>query len=111
MKYYKTSFSNFVDYLYSTFSRIIVGSWKKRSLGLISLLIGFYVSSTFNSYMLQVISQRIIVVILLILFIEFLVRVRNYMFNGKLDLYLNVIDNFRIGIIYAIVLEAFKLGS
>ncbi|WP_420063782.1 DUF565 domain-containing protein [Prochlorococcus marinus] len=61
--------------------------------------------------MLQVISQRIIVVILLILFIEFLVRVRNYMFNGKLDLYLNVIDNFRIGIIYAIVLEAFKLGS
>ncbi|KGG12437.1 MULTISPECIES: DUF565 domain-containing protein [Prochlorococcus] len=87
-----------------------LGPWKIRALSLLSLLIGFYIASSLAPYYLQESGQRIFVVAILVLFIEILIRLKSR-FSKSSSIFLISLDNFRIGITYAIVLEAFKLGS
>ena len=93
------------------FADALVGPWKRRSLGLISLLLGFYIGSNLTVYYLQKIGQRPIVVLFMVIIIEVLVRFRTTVKNANWPLHWLVLDNLRIGAVYAVVLEAFKLGS
>ena len=93
------------------FADALVGPWKRRSLGLISLLLGFYIGSNLTVYYLQKIGQRPIVVLFMVIIIEVLVRFRSTVKNPNWPLHWLVLDNLRIGAVYAVVLEAFKLGS
>ena len=111
MKIYKTKFNSFQNYLTSFISQIFVGPWKVRSLSLFSLLFGFYLASTFTSYFIDSLNQRLIVAIVLYILIELTIRYRNIFISLRNRLILVIVDNIRIGITYAIVLEAFKLGS
>ena len=47
---------------------------------------------------------------IIIFFIEIIIRIRPSS-NSKLYYVWNVVDKLRIGAVYAIILEAFKLGS
>ena len=111
MKVYKTNYDLFTKSLFAGFKQAFIGPWRSRSLGLLSILIGFYLASTITAYYLQEYGQRIIVVSLLCIFLEMAIRYRkNLVKANKLSILL-IVDNLRIGITYAIVLEAFKLGS
>ncbi len=89
----------------------IVTSWKRRSIGLIALLLGFYMGGNITVYFLEKTGQRPLVVLCLVTLIEIMIRLRSNVKGDQWPLFWLAIDNFRIGIIYAVVLEAFKLGS
>ena len=111
MKIYSTNYNSFLKYVSSFFTQAFIGSWRLRSLSLLSLLFGFYLASTLTSYLLVLLQHRFSIVLILLIFLEITVRGRNQLIFYKRLLPLRALDNFRIGITYAIVLEAFKLGS
>ena len=107
---HKTSYSEFIKGISSEFTSSLTGGWRKRSIGLLSLLFGYYLASSLSAYYLQRTGQRVIIVPIIIIFIELLVRLRRLIRQPIVSYWLSI-DNIRIGITYAIVLEAFKLGS
>ena len=107
----KTKFNLFQTVLGSYLSTSLVGPWKRRSIGLISILVGYYLGSNITVYFLQEIGQRPFVVFAMVVLIEILIRLRNRVKGSPWPSYWLVIDNIRIGTVYSVVLEAFKLGS
>jgi hypothetical protein len=88
-----------------------VGPWRRRSVGVLTLLIGFFLGNNLTSYYLQTIGQRPLVVFGLVAIIEVMVRLRTRVQAEPWPLAWLGLDNLRIGVVYAVVLEAFKLGS
>ncbi|MFM7675932.1 MAG: DUF565 domain-containing protein [Synechococcus sp.] len=87
-------------------------SWRSRSLALLALLLGFFLSQNVTSYlMVTVPGGRPLVVLSTVLAVELLVRLRTRLAGDEPPLGWVLIDNFRLGFVYAVVLEAFKLGS
>ena len=111
MKYQKTTYNKLFQFFIDNFSLTLLGPWRIRSLGLLSLLIGIYFSSTLTSYFLGLSTQRIFVVFLLFIFVELGIRIRDVLYSMNKKIVLMILDNFRIGICFSIILEAFKLGS
>jgi len=89
----------------------LVDPWKRRSLAALALLFGFFLGSNLTTYYLEQIGQRPLVVLALVLLIEITVRVRTRVSKEPWPLAWVLLDNLRIGVLYAVVLEAFKLGS
>lgn len=87
------------------------GSWRRRSLAVLALLLGFFAGQNVTAFWLTRIGQRPFVVLGLLLLLEAVVRLRGRLVQQRLPLAWLVIDNLRIGLVYAVVLEAFKLGS
>ena len=87
------------------------GSWRRRSLAILALLGGFYTGQNITALWLERIGLRPPVVLVMVVLIELLVRLRTRLVTGKVPLGWLMIDNLRIGVVYALVLEAFKLGS
>nr|AUG32661.1 hypothetical protein PLO_684 [Paulinella longichromatophora] len=85
--------------------------WHHRSLLLLSLLIGFYLGSSLTVYYLEGIGQRPLVTLLMVIIVESFVRLRIRVSRRPLPMLWLLLDNLRIGSIYAVVLEAFKIGS
>ncbi|MCP9914944.1 DUF565 domain-containing protein [Cyanobium sp. ATX 6F1] len=106
-----TRFSRVQERLGSVLFGGLAGSWRERSLAILALLLGFYGGSNLTAYFLQRIGQRPLVVLALVLLIEAVVRVRSRWLKGDPGLGWVLCDNLRIGLVYAVVLEAFKLGS
>ncbi len=111
MKIFRTNFDYFVTSISTLFSQNFLGPWSLRSIGILSLLLGFYMASTLTSYFLVVLEHRILTVFLMLIFLELSVRLRNSLLLKKKYLTTRALDNLRLGITYAVVLEAFKLGS
>ncbi len=107
----QTRFNNFQKSIGTNLSSSILGPWNRRSIGIITLLIGYYLGSNLTVYFLQKVGQRPLVVISMVLFIEILIRLRSTVKSSTWPIYWLAIDNMRIGSVYAVVLEAFKLGS
>ncbi len=111
MSIYSTNYSRFISKLLQSFFPYFSGSWRNRSISLLSLLIGFYIASSFLASLLSDTTGRIFIVFLIVLIIEFLIRIRTLVSNSSSSTFFISLDNLRIGITYAVVLEAFKLGS
>ena len=111
MKLQKTKLDNFINKILILFSTALVGPWKKRSIGLISLLVGFYLGSNLTVYFLEALGNRALVVLIIALIIEILIRLRTTVKSESWPTYWLSIDNLRLGFTYSLVLEAFKLGS
>ncbi len=111
MNIQKTNFNKIqkkiLDYFFTSWN----GSWQRFSSGVITLLLGFYIGSNVTSYFLEKIDQRILAVLIMVIIIEFLIRVRSIVKDNPWPLTWLAIDNLRIGAVYAVALEAFKLGS
>ena len=87
------------------------GSWRRRSLAGLALLLGFYAGENITALWLERVGQRPLVVLLLVLLLELVVRLRTRLVGDRPGLGWILIDNLRLGVVYAVVLEAFKLGS
>ena len=87
------------------------GSWRRRSLAVLALLLGFYAGENVTALWLERVGQRPLVVLTLVLMLELLVRLRTRLVGERPGLGWIVTDNLRLGVVYAVVLEAFKLGS
>lgn len=87
------------------------GSWRRRSISVLALLIGFYSGENITALWLERVGQRPVVVLTLVLMLELLVRLRTRFVSEQPGLGWMIADNIRLGVVYAVVLEAFKLGS
>ncbi len=106
-----TRFYKLINKIFEPISNSLVGPWKRRSLGILSMLLGFYLGSNLTVYFFQKSGDRILIVFLMVFIIEVLIRIRSKIKFNRRPLIILVTDNLRIGCIYAVVLEAFKLGS
>ena len=107
----KTRFREFVDLFILFFKPLISDSWSKRSILILSLLSGFYFTNSLISYLLDKSVNTILLAILLLLIMEIFIRTSLLLNFEKLSVFLLSMNNFRIGSTYALILEAFKLGS
>ena len=107
----KTRFRKFIDSLILIINPILLDTWTKRSFLLLSLLFGFYCTNSLISFLLDKSVNTIFLAITILLIME--LSIRSYLFSNisKFSLIIQVINNFRIGSTYALILEAFKLGS
>ena len=110
-KMQNTTFRKFSDSFLLIFKSIISDSWSKRSVLLLSLLSGFYFTNSLISFLLDKSVNTIFLAIILLLIME--ISIRSLLFSNvsKLSILILSVNNFRIGSTYALILEAFKLGS
>ncbi|WP_332299752.1 DUF565 domain-containing protein [Prochlorococcus marinus] len=103
-----TKFSKLIYTLVRTVNPIISYSWRERSIILLSLLTGFYLTNSLLSFLLDKSVNTIYLAILIVVIME--LSIRSLIFS-KSSLIIISINNFRIGSTYALILEAYKLGS
>ena len=106
----KTRFS----ILSKKFADILFGflnlSWKDKSINIISFLIGYFLFANFITKFISEGKNELIMVPIIILVIELIIRSRPKTKSSIFYIW-SVIDKLRIGATYALILEAFKLGS
>ena len=106
----KTNFSRITYQLNNLFFGFLRDTWRSKSISLISVLIGYFLFANFLTKFITEGKNELIMVPIIILFIEIIIRVKPSS-NSKLYSLWSIVDKLRIGAIYAIILEAFKLGS
>lgn len=91
---------------------LLRGNWSHRSAVLLALLLGFYLGGNLTAVVLPAFpGGRPALVLCLVLVLELVVRLRGRLLRGHPGLLWLVVDNLRIGLVYSVVLEAFKLGT
>ena len=107
----KTRFREFIDSCLLFIKPIISDSWSKRSILMLSLLSGYYFTNSLISFLLDKSVNTIFLALIIVAIMELAIRTLLINdFNRQLIIII-AINNFRIGSTYALILEAFKLGS
>ena len=106
----KTNFSRIIDYSNELLFGFISSSWRSKSINLVSVLIGYFLFANFLTKFISEGKNELIMVPIIIVIAEIIVRIRPSQKSNIFNLW-SVIDKLRIGSTYAIILEAFKLGS
>ena len=108
----RTRFNRALERLAALLLGNMRGSWRHRSTVLLALLLGYYGGSNVTAYlMVSFPGGRPLAVVLMLVLVELLVRLRGRLATTQPGLGWLVLDNLRIGAVYAVVLEAFKLGT
>jgi len=106
----KTNFSRITYQLNNIFFGFLSSTWRNKSIGLISVLTGYFLFANFITKFISEGKNELIMVPIIIVFIEIIIRIKPSSRSKYYDLW-TVVDKLRIGAIYAVILEAFKLGS
>lgn len=106
----KTKFSIINNQFYELFFGFLSSSWKSKSINLISILVGYFLFANFITKFISEGKNELVMVPVIIFIIELVIRLKP---RSKSSLYKlwSIIDKVRIGATYAVILEAFKLGS
>ena len=107
----KTKFRKLINSIFTFINPLISYSWTKRSVLLLSLLFGYYFTNSILSFLLDKSVNTILLAILILIIMELFIRASTLSKYRKFSIIVISINNFRIGSTYALVLEAFKLGS
>ena len=106
----KTKFSKINDQFNNLLFGFLSSSWKSKSVNIISVLIGYFLFANFITKFISEGKNELIMVPIIILIIELIIRLRPSS-KSSLFSFWSVVDKVRIGATYAVILEAFKLGS
>ena len=106
----KTNFSRITYQLNNLFFGFLSDTWRSKSIGIISILTGYFLFANFLTKFISEGKNELVMVPIIIVFIEIIIRIKPSS-SSKLYYLWTVVDKLRIGAIYAIILEAFKLGS
>ena len=106
----KTKFSRITYQLNKLLFGFLNDTWRVKSIGLISVLMGYFLFANFLTKFISEGKNELVMVPIIIVFIEIVIRIKPYS-SSKFYVLWSVVDKLRIGAIYAIILEAFKLGS
>jgi len=107
----KTRFRKLLDSLLLIIYPLLSDTWSKRSILVLSVLSGFYFTNSTISYLLDKSVNTILLSITILLIMESSIRLLFFENMKKISIFISAINNFRIGSTYALILEAFKLGS
>ena len=106
----KTNFSRISYQLNNLFFGFLSDTGRTKSIGLISVLTGYFLLANFLTKFISEGKNELIMVPIIIVFIEIIIRIKPSS-TSKLYYIWTVVDKLRIGAIYAVILDAFKLGS
>ncbi|HBH72730.1 MAG TPA: DUF565 domain-containing protein [Synechococcales bacterium UBA10510] len=107
-----TRFERFAKALAAALFGQLSGSWRRRSALMLALLLGFYAGNNVTAYLLwRMPGGRPAMVLATVLILELIVRLRGRWVRGTPQLAWMLLDNLRIGLVYAVILDAFKLGT
>ena len=106
----KTNFSRITYQLSNLLFGFLSDSWRSKSIGLISVLTGYFLFANFITKFISEGKNELVMVPIIIVLIEIIIRIKPSLSSKFYNLW-SVIDKLRIGAIYAVILEAFKLGS
>ena len=106
----KTNFSRITYQISNLLFGFLSDTWRSKSIGIISVLTGYFLFANFATKFISEGKNELIMVPVIILFIEFIIRIKPSSSSRFYDLW-SIVDKLRIGAIYAVILEAFKLGS
>ena len=106
----KTNFSRITYQLNKLLFGFLSDSWRSKSVSIISVLTGYFLFANFITKFISEGKNELVMVPIIIVFIEILIRIKPSS-NSRIYSLWSVLDKLRIGAFYAIILEAFKLGS
>ena len=106
----KTNFSRINDQFNNLLFGFLSSSWKSKSINIISVLMGYFLFANFITKFISEGKNELIMVPIIILIIETIIRIRPSSKSSLFNLW-SIVDKIRIGATYAVILEAFKLGS
>ena len=106
----KTNFSRINNQLNNLLFGFLSDTWRSKSIALISVLTGYFLFANFLTKFISEGKNELIMVPIIIVFIEIIIRIKPSSSSKFYDLW-SIFDKLRIGSIYAVILEAFKLGS
>ena len=106
----KTNFSRITYQINNLLFGFLSDTWKSKSIGLISVLTGYFLFANFATKFISEGKNELVMVPIIILFIEIIIRIKP-LSSSKIYYLWSIVDKLRIGAVYAVVLEAFKLGS
>ena len=106
----KTRFTVFYDSLNLVFLGFLKSSWKDKSLNLLSILFGYFLFANFITKFISEGKNELLMIPVIIILFEVIIRVKPSR-NSNIFLLWMLLDKIRIGAVYALILEAFKLGS
>ena len=106
----KTNFSRITFKLNNLLFGFLSNTWRSKSISLISILTGYFLFANFLTKFISEGKNELIMVPIIVVFIEIIIRSKPSSSSRFYDLW-SLVDKLRIGASYAIILEAFKLGS
>ena len=106
----RTKFSRINDQFNNLLFGFLSSSWKLKSINIISVLTGYFLFANFVTKFISEGKNELIMVPVIILIIEIIIRSKPSSKSNLFKLW-SMIDKIRIGATYAVILEAFKLGS
>tara|TARA_Y100000589_G_scaffold11848_1_gene9693 strand:- start:190 stop:516 length:327 start_codon:yes stop_codon:yes gene_type:complete len=106
----KTRFTVFVNSLSLFFLSFLKSSWKDKAYNLLSILFGYFLFANFLTKFISEGKNELLMIPVIILLFEIIIRIRPLR-TSNLYLLWMLLDKIRIGAVYALILEAFKLGS
>ncbi|MCG8368573.1 MAG: DUF565 domain-containing protein [Pseudanabaenales cyanobacterium] len=118
----RTRLNTLISSTSNRFTRWIFNPWRRLSLIIISLLFGYFFAIVLSSVAGQTADLDVVISAILLLFVElvsWLVYGRQWQRpgdspvadNSQRSLLLEAANAFKIGLTYALFVEAFKLGS
>ena len=106
----KTNFSRITHEVNNLLFGFLSNTWRSKSIALISVLTGYFLFANFLTKFISEGKNELIMVPIIIIFLEFIIRIKPSS-KSKFFYLWSVVDKLRIGAFYAVILEAFKLGS
>ena len=106
----KTNFSRITNQINNLLFGFFSDTWKSKSISIISVLTGYFLFANFATKFISEGKNELIMVPIIIVFFEIIIRIKPAA-SSKFYYLWTVVDKLRIGAIYAVILEAFKLGS
>lgn len=107
-----TRLNNLFDAIARSLGQWFANPWRRLSLLIISFLFGFFLGSAISTSAGQRAELDIWAAALLVLFTEVTSRIfYNRRFFARRSLLIESLNILKVGLIYSMFLEAFKLGS
>ena len=105
-----TNFSRILDQSSNIIFGFLSSTWRSKSISIISILSGYFLFANFGTKFIKEGKIELLMVPIIILLSEFIIRVKPSS-KSKFFYFWIIFDKFRIGATYAVILEAFKIGS
>ena len=106
----KTRFTVFYDSLNLVFLGFLKSSWKDKAFNLLSILFGYFLFANFITKFISEGKNELLMIPVIILIFEIIIRIKPIRQSSGYFFWM-LLDKIRIGAVYALILEAFKLGS
>tara|TARA_B100000674_G_scaffold448152_1_gene416345 strand:+ start:139 stop:465 length:327 start_codon:yes stop_codon:yes gene_type:complete len=106
----KTRFTVLFDSLNLVFLGFLKSSWKDKAFNLLSILFGYFLFANFITKFISEGKNELLMIPVIILIFEIIIRIKPIRQSSGYFFWM-LLDKIRIGAVYALILEAFKLGS